>query len=60
VREKENNNRKKTGKGKGQCMRGRRKNFLVALAAVNHSATWNGEKSGRKKKLSPEFHFEKS
>jgi hypothetical protein len=55
VREKENNNRKKTGKGEGQCMRGRIKNFLVALASVNHFATWNGGKSGRKKKCTLQF-----
>jgi hypothetical protein len=55
VRVKENNNRKKTGKGEGQCVRGRIKNFLVALASVNHSATWNGGKSGRKKKCPLHF-----
>jgi hypothetical protein len=43
------------GKREGQCVRGRRKRFLVALAFVNHSATWNVGKSGRKKK-SP-LHF---
>jgi hypothetical protein len=52
VREKENNNKKQTGKGDGQCVSRRRKNFLVAWAFINHSATWNGGKSGRKKKMS--------
>jgi hypothetical protein len=47
------------GKGEGQCVRGRRKNFLVVLASINYSATWNGGKSGRKKKILA-FHFEKS
>jgi hypothetical protein len=60
VREKENNNIKKTGEEERQYVRGRRKNFLVALASINHSATWNGGKSGRKKKMSPAFHFEES
>jgi hypothetical protein len=60
MREKENNKYKKMGKGDKQCVRGRRKNFLVALASINHSATWNGGKSGRKNKMSPAFHFEKS
>jgi hypothetical protein len=46
---------KKNGQERGQCMRGRRKNFLVALAFVNHSATWNGGKSGRKKKCPLHF-----
>jgi hypothetical protein len=36
--------------GEGQCVRGRRNNFLVALASINHSATWNGGESGKKKK----------
>jgi hypothetical protein len=31
-------------------VRGRRKNFLVALASINHSATWNGGERGKKKK----------
>jgi hypothetical protein len=48
------------GEGEEQCMRGRRKNFLVALASINHSAAWNGEERGRKKKMSPAFHFEES
>jgi hypothetical protein len=43
------------GEGEGQCVRGRRKNFLVALASINHSATWNGGKSGRKKKCPLHF-----
>jgi hypothetical protein len=60
VREKENKNKKRMGKREGQCVRGRRKNFLVALASVNHSATWNGGKSGKKNKMSPAFHFEES
>jgi hypothetical protein len=61
VREKkENNNIKKKGEEEGQCVRGRRKNFLVTLASINHSATWNGGKTGRKKKMSPVFHFEES
>jgi hypothetical protein len=38
-------------KGEGQCVRGRRKNFLVVMASINHSATWNGGKSGRKKNV---------
>jgi hypothetical protein len=54
VREKKNNNiKKRTGKAEGQCVRGRRKNFLVTLAFVNHFATWNGGKSGRKEKNVP-------
>jgi hypothetical protein len=55
MREKENNNIKKMPKGEGQCRRGRRKNFLVALASINHSATWNRGKSGRKKKCPLHF-----
>jgi hypothetical protein len=55
VREKENNIKKGMGKKEGQCVRGRRKNFLVALAFVNHSATWNGGKSWRKKKCPLHF-----
>jgi hypothetical protein len=31
-------------------VRGRRKNFLVALASINHSTTWNGGERGWKKK----------
>jgi hypothetical protein len=42
---------KRTGKREGQCVRGRRKNFLVALAFVNHSATWNGGRVGGKKNV---------
>jgi hypothetical protein len=34
--------------GGEQCVRGRIKNFLVALASINHSATWNGGERGRK------------
>jgi hypothetical protein len=60
VREKANKEEKKMGEGEGQCMRGRRKNFLVALASINHSATWNGGERGRKNKMSPTFHFEES
>jgi hypothetical protein len=41
------------GEGEEQCMRGRRKNFLVALASLNHSATWNGRERGRGKKCPP-------
>jgi hypothetical protein len=33
-------------------VRGRRKNFLVALASINHFATWNGGKRGREKNMS--------
>jgi hypothetical protein len=31
-------------------VRGRKKNFIVALASINHSATWNGRERGRGKK----------
>jgi hypothetical protein len=31
-------------------VRGRIKNFLVALASINHSTIWNGEREGGKKK----------
>jgi hypothetical protein len=49
VREKANKEEKKMGEGEGQCMRGRIKNFLVALASINHSTTWNGrEREGKK------------
>jgi hypothetical protein len=41
------------GEGEGQCVRGRIKNFFVALASINHSATWNGGERGRKKKCPP-------
>ena len=51
LREKENIFLKKKGKEEGQCVRERRKNFLVALIFVNHSATWNGAKSRKKKKI---------
>jgi hypothetical protein len=50
---------KRMGKREGQCVRGRRKNFLVALAFVNHFATWNGGKSGRKKKCPLHFTLKK-
>jgi hypothetical protein len=57
VKEKE---KKKMGEREGQCVRGRIKNFLVALPSINHSATWNEREKGRKKKMSPVFHFEES
>jgi hypothetical protein len=41
-------------------VRGRIKNFLVALASINHSATWDGRERGSKKQMSPAFHFEES
>jgi hypothetical protein len=31
----------RNGRGRRR-VRGRRKNFLVALASINHFATWNG------------------
>ena len=50
MREKENNYKKRRARESlGQRVRGRRKTFLIVLASVNHSTTWNGEKSGRKK-----------
>jgi hypothetical protein len=48
--EREGELKKNMGEGEGQCVRGRRKNFLVALASINHSATWNGGERGRKQK----------
>jgi hypothetical protein len=51
---------KKPEEGEGQWVKGRRKNFLVTLASINHSTTWNGGKRGRKKKMSFAFHFEES
>jgi hypothetical protein len=55
VREKENNNKKKNGQERGTVREREKKNFLVALAFVNHSATWNEGKSGRKKKCPLHF-----
>jgi hypothetical protein len=53
VREKENKNKQRMGEREGQCMRRRVKNFLVALASINHSTTWNGRERGREKKCPP-------
>jgi hypothetical protein len=36
--------------GEGEGVRGRIKNFLVALASINHSATWDGGERGNKQK----------
>jgi hypothetical protein len=48
------------GKGEGEGVRGRIKNIFVTLASINHSATWDGGERGKKKKISPAFHFEES
>jgi hypothetical protein len=55
VREKENNNNKKNGQERGTVHEREKKSFLVALAFVNHSATWNGGKSWKKKKCPLHF-----
>jgi hypothetical protein len=35
----------------GQCVRGRRKTFLITLASINHSAIWNGGERRKEKKF---------
>jgi hypothetical protein len=47
------------GEGGRQCMKGRIKNFLVALASINHyHMEWRRERE--EKKMSPAFYFEES
>jgi hypothetical protein len=61
VREKANKNIYKMGEGEGEGegVRGK-KNFLLALASINHSTTWDGGERGNKKEMSPAIHFEES
>jgi hypothetical protein len=60
VREKENNNRKRTGKEEGQCMRGRIKSFLLLFGIRQSLCHMEWEKELEEKKMSPAFHFEES
>jgi hypothetical protein len=53
VREKANIKKYKMEEGEGDEVRGRIKNFLLALASINHSATWDGGERGNKKKCPP-------
>jgi hypothetical protein len=48
------------GEGEGEGVRGRIKIFLLALASINHSTTWNGGERGNKKEMSSTFYFEES
>jgi hypothetical protein len=60
VREKANKKIYKMREGEGEGVRGRIKKFLLALASINHSTTWDGGERGNKKEMSPAFHFEES
>jgi hypothetical protein len=53
VRKKANIKKYKMGEGEGEGVRGRIKNFLFALASINHSATWDEGERGNKKKSPP-------
>jgi hypothetical protein len=55
VREKANIKKYKMGEreGEGEGVRGRIKHFLITLASINHSATWDGRKRGNEKKNVP-------
>jgi hypothetical protein len=60
VREKENNNKKKNGQERGTMREREKKKFPCRFGICQSLCHMEWGKSGRKKKMSPTFHFEES